>query len=248
MENKLLTLPLDQSKRHFVVGDIHGRFDSFLALLDQANYDPASDVIYSVGDLIDRGPKSTEAVEFFTTQENVYTILGNHEYMAANPSEWLNVWINNGGDRCIESLKKHNKDTMWLRNRLEGLPWIIEVGSPSDENCFRIVHADAPPDWPDDKFKQVLEQAEDGEDRRVDALIWSRRTVTAALRNASNMRPTAASIVFHSQRKRHNFVGHTPTRGVVRVGDITFLDTWASRTLTMVEALTKDVYTVDVID
>ena len=82
MSNRILQLPLDRSKRHFVVGDIHGRFDSFQNLLKEANYDPTNDIIYSVGDLIDRGPKSYETVKFFTSTPNVYSIMGNHEYMA----------------------------------------------------------------------------------------------------------------------------------------------------------------------
>ena len=48
-------IPLNKDRRHFVVGDIHGRYEAFLNLLDEINYDQSTDMIYSVGDLIDRG-------------------------------------------------------------------------------------------------------------------------------------------------------------------------------------------------
>ena len=59
-----IEIPLSENKRHFVVGDIHGRYDTFINLLEEINYDETTDMIYSVGDLIDRGPKVVEVVEF----------------------------------------------------------------------------------------------------------------------------------------------------------------------------------------
>ena len=44
------------SRRHLIVGDVHGCLDELLLLLDRLHFDPASDVLISVGDLVDRGP------------------------------------------------------------------------------------------------------------------------------------------------------------------------------------------------
>ncbi|MBV6452010.1 MAG: Bis(5'-nucleosyl)-tetraphosphatase, symmetrical [Anaerolineales bacterium] len=50
-----------------VVGDIHGCFDEFQALLDKAGLTD-DDSIVSVGDCVDRGPDTPVVLRFF--QEN----------------------------------------------------------------------------------------------------------------------------------------------------------------------------------
>ena len=48
--------------RRIIIGDVHGHYDTLIALLDSIapNND---DRIYFLGDLIDRGPKSAEVVD-----------------------------------------------------------------------------------------------------------------------------------------------------------------------------------------
>lgn len=247
-------LPLDRDKRHFIVGDIHGRFETFLDLLAEADYNPDTDIIYSVGDLIDRGPKSFEAVEFFSTRENVYSIMGNHEYMAYEAWRWQNVWLRNGGFKCLESLEANGKDQRWLQDVVGEFPWIIEVGDDGEEGAFRIVHADV--DWrlSDQEIHACVAMAIDedgffnGEAHEVQHFIWSRSTITKAMTNLSEMKPLTYNMEFNPDRKRHNFVGHTPIRKVTTTGDITHIDTWGSGTMSMVNALTREVFTVEMID
>lgn len=63
-----------------VVGDIHGCYDELLALMVLADL-AESDRIVSVGDLIDRGPKSWEVVDFFRSRpESRFAVRGNHEW------------------------------------------------------------------------------------------------------------------------------------------------------------------------
>lgn len=62
-----------------VIGDIAGQFDTLQALLNKV-----SEVtkIIAVGDLIDRGPKSREVVEFFMDNpDSTVALMGNHEHM-----------------------------------------------------------------------------------------------------------------------------------------------------------------------
>ncbi len=61
-----------------IVGDIHGCWDEFRALLDQAALDP-DDAIVSIGDLVDRGPQSPRVLRFFRDTPNARAIMGNHE-------------------------------------------------------------------------------------------------------------------------------------------------------------------------
>ncbi|MFZ4827546.1 MAG: metallophosphoesterase [Phototrophicaceae bacterium] len=62
-----------------VIGDIHGCYDELQALLDKV---PLSDGdwIVHVGDLVDRGPKPREVVQFFKTTPNAFSIMGNREH------------------------------------------------------------------------------------------------------------------------------------------------------------------------
>ena len=69
-------LPLSTDKRHLVCGDIHAKYDTLLRLLESASYDPSKDILYSVGDIIDRGPKSFEVLSLFA-RENCHTVAGN---------------------------------------------------------------------------------------------------------------------------------------------------------------------------
>lgn len=61
-----------------IVGDIHGCWDEFDALLDAAALG-ADDRIISVGDLVDRGPQSPRVLRFFRDTPNAQAIMGNHE-------------------------------------------------------------------------------------------------------------------------------------------------------------------------
>lgn len=63
---------------HIVIGDIHGCFDELQMLLDKIG-PGADDTIISVGDMIDRGPKSPEVVNFFMRTKNAIAVMGNHE-------------------------------------------------------------------------------------------------------------------------------------------------------------------------
>ena len=44
--------------RDFAVGDIHGCFTELQRGLDAIGFDPSTDRLFSVGDLVDRGPES----------------------------------------------------------------------------------------------------------------------------------------------------------------------------------------------
>jgi len=72
-----------------IIGDIAGQFDCLQRLLAQM---PAGTPI-SVGDMIDRGPKSVEVVEFF--RKNGRAVMGNHEHMFLNY-----IFTNEKADSC----------------------------------------------------------------------------------------------------------------------------------------------------
>lgn len=85
--------------RDFIVGDIHGCGTRPQAHLDQLGFDPAADRLFSVGDLIDRGPESGLALEWLA-KPWFHAVRGNHEQMAigyvAGRAE-ARLYIGNGG-------------------------------------------------------------------------------------------------------------------------------------------------------
>ncbi len=92
-----------------IIGDIAGRYDEFLLLLEKM---PKADLIISVGDLVDRGPKSRQVLEwFFANQDKAVAIYGNHEDMMVNycknPDDWHNrsMWLHNGGKATLKSFE-----------------------------------------------------------------------------------------------------------------------------------------------
>jgi len=65
--------------RTLVVGDIHGCFDEFQALLDKVGLSDDDEII-AVGDLVNRGPASDKVLAFFQNMPNTRSIIGNHEH------------------------------------------------------------------------------------------------------------------------------------------------------------------------
>ncbi len=61
-----------------VVGDIHGCFEEFQALLDRAGL-TSGDTILSLGDFVDRGPETPAVQAFFRDTPGVQACMGNHE-------------------------------------------------------------------------------------------------------------------------------------------------------------------------
>lgn len=90
-----------------IIGDIAGRFDELMKLL---NMMPPGHII-SVGDLIDRGPKSREVIEFFRQKSNdleATVLMGNHEHILVDYFQGTEIyptgcWAGNGGKATLKS-------------------------------------------------------------------------------------------------------------------------------------------------
>ncbi len=64
----------------YVIGDIQGCYDEFIQLVEQINFNPSCDTLYLVGDLVNRGPKSLEVLQWiYQYQDSVISVLGNHD-------------------------------------------------------------------------------------------------------------------------------------------------------------------------
>src|SRR5438045_2897912 len=64
----------------YVIGDLQGCFDPLQHLLHKIQFDPFKDTLYFTGDLVNREPKSLEALRFVKNLgEKHQTVLGNHD-------------------------------------------------------------------------------------------------------------------------------------------------------------------------
>lgn len=135
--------------RDWVVGDIHGCFSTLDRLLADVNFDPARDRMFSVGDLVDRGPESHRVTEYLA-QPWFHAVLGNHEqYLidaeAGDPEQHA-VWRANGGDWFFER-PIHEQQAM--RRAVAELPYARQV--QTHLGPVGIVHGDVPANqtWPE---------------------------------------------------------------------------------------------------
>lgn len=76
----------------YVISDIHGCYDEFIELLDKIHFSD-DDELFLLGDLVDRGPKPVKLLQDLMLRANVYTIMGNHDYMAYRVLKKMNVEI-----------------------------------------------------------------------------------------------------------------------------------------------------------
>lgn len=68
----------------YVISDLHGYpFERFLELLEKAGF-CESDVLYILGDVVDRGEDGVKYLLWLLKQQNVKLIMGNHEKMMVN--------------------------------------------------------------------------------------------------------------------------------------------------------------------
>jgi len=64
----------------WAIGDIQGCYDSLQLLLEKIDFDPKNDTLWLAGDLVNRGPKSLEVLEYlYSIKEQVVIVLGNHD-------------------------------------------------------------------------------------------------------------------------------------------------------------------------
>jgi len=120
---------MQNDRRIFVVGDIHGCHDKLTALLPQMDWKPDSgDLLLFLGDYIDRGPSSYSVVETILelsdqAPNDVITLMGNHEKMFLdflNGEEMPNIFSNGMAatvrDYCRDNRELSADHLMFYRN------------------------------------------------------------------------------------------------------------------------------------
>lgn len=125
-----LDLDLMTNDRTIIIGDVHGCFDELQELLTKIKWDSKKDVVIFTGDLIDRGPKIKECLEFVMNTENVFTVMSNHEwrlarYLATELSGAKSkIKHSHGFTKTLEQIKDMDKTK--LLNWVWSLPYVIK--------------------------------------------------------------------------------------------------------------------------
>ena len=156
-----------------ILTDIHGCFDTAMVLLSKIPEEKLDSGIAVCGDLIDRGPKSKQVVQW-CIDNKVHVIRGNHEDMmikegidemnyyinAGNKFDWNSLskrsilWLHNGGLQTLISYIDENgvfdKDTFvnhieWMKT----LPYYLEFKDLKNDNneYLLLSHSSAAPVW-----------------------------------------------------------------------------------------------------
>lgn len=200
----------NQHGRDFVVGDIHGEFFLLERKLRELGFDKRYDRLFAVGDLVDRGPRSDEAVYYVMREQWFHSVKGNHEQLLVHSLDPLDpdaraIHFANGGQwfyglpeveqQCIAAV-------------LDDLPIGIEV--ETDKGLVGIVHAEVPlDDW--DLFKSNFK---DNQIRFEASALWKRSRIDRGRTNRVN------GVVAV-------YCGHTPVERYTVLGNVHCLDTGA---------------------
>lgn len=191
---------MNTAGRDLAVGDIHGSFTELQKVLEQINFNPQKDRLFSVGDLVDRGPESSQAIDWLE-KPWFHAIQGNHESIC--------MWAIEGDSRYalytdswLEEMPIE-KQLHFLYTFME-LPLIIEVETP--DGLVGLVHADFPfTDWNDLDPNRI-------EAPETYMCQWSRERID------NNDKDPVKNIraVIH---------GHTPLHRMAVLGNCYFIDT-----------------------
>ena len=65
----------------YVMSDIHGEYNKFMAMLGLINFSD-KDTLFVTGDVVDRGPEPIKLLKELSFKSNVFCLLGNHELIA----------------------------------------------------------------------------------------------------------------------------------------------------------------------
>ena len=135
----------------YVIGDVHGCFDQFIRLVKKIDYDSKKDQIILTGDLVNRGPKSLDVLNYCMADKNITTVLGNHDLYLL----YL-IRINQGKGKLKKIVEAANNKQIfeWLITR----PLLIQAFNQSTNNKFIITHAGIPEIWSLEKAQDLADE------------------------------------------------------------------------------------------
>lgn len=210
--------------RDIIVGDIHGHFTRLYEALTKIGFDGAQDRLFSVGDLVDRGPESEKALVWLR-QPWFFAIRGNHEEaaveFAAGNADIGSYRSAFGGGWNIDNPQETREQ---LAQVFAALPVGFEIATAS--GIVGVLHADCPVNsW--DVLKARLANGGLEADAVAGMCVWSR---DRADRLNDGLIEGVRAVV----------VGHTPVDRVTSLGNVIYIDTqgWLRGHFTLLDVTT----------
>lgn len=122
----------------YAIGDVQGCYSELRHLLDKIKFDPASDMVWFTGDLINRGPNNVEVLRFVRSLgERAVSVLGNHE---------IYTLVIVFGEYSMDD--NDTLDDLISADDCEELcHWIRQLPLLHKENSHLLVHAGIPHTW-----------------------------------------------------------------------------------------------------
>lgn len=133
----------------YAVGDLQGCLKPLKCLLDEVAFNPSCDVLWSVGDLVNRGPDSLDTLRFIDSLGNAcVAVLGNHDlHLLATSHDASRL---RKSDTLLPILKADDCEVLLASLRQRPLAhWDARLG-------MLMTHAGVPPIW---TVKQTLKRA-----------------------------------------------------------------------------------------
>jgi bis(5'-nucleosyl)-tetraphosphatase (symmetrical) len=125
----------------YLIGDIQGCYDPLHQLLDKINFDPACDLLWSCGDLVNRGGQSLEVLRLLHQLGPACSVtLGNHDlHLLAADSRFPQGNIRN--QELAKVLKAPDREDL--------IKWLTAQPLASFSSKFNLlrVHAGVVPQW-----------------------------------------------------------------------------------------------------
>ena len=127
-------------QRRLFIGDLHACADELAELLQTFKFTTDSDVLYSVGDVVGKGPKPRETLTLLK-QSGARIVLGNHDAFCLNAANTLQPDRTEFQNLYLTSLGEDKERAAWLA---EMASWPLYIEEPD----IILVHAGLEPGVP----------------------------------------------------------------------------------------------------
>lgn len=127
----------------YAIGDVQGCHDELRELIGRLHFSPDRDVIYFVGDLVNRGPASLQVLRFVRAlAANAVVVLGNHDLHLLAVAQGTRR--SRKSDTLDDVVNAPDRDSLleWLRTRP-----MAHVDRNADGQNDLLVHAGVVPQW-----------------------------------------------------------------------------------------------------
>ena len=136
----------------YAIGDIQGCYDSLQRLLEVCAFDPSTDRLWLVGDLVNRGPKSLETLRLIKSLgSSAITVLGNHDLYLLMVAE---------GGAKFRGKDDTLQEIFDAPDCAELLDWLRHQPICHTEGDYCLVHAGLLPQWTASRARELAREVE----------------------------------------------------------------------------------------